>query len=349
MASGNLSPRIRMELVFRKENPGKIPFVIWNNKIPDDKFAKQMLDAGACIVVKSEVYKTGFKSIDKEEYVWISDSGHKMKQIKYRTAAGDIEETCLISTGSKTPSTFLFMSPDDYDPVIAMIEDYTYIPCYSRFIKDDRIYGEQGIARPATEKSPFFEIMYEIMGIMNFAVEWNENRNRVLELYESLLKARIKRLQIVAESPARYCIVDGNIEMSIVGMARLEQFYIPAIQKACEMLNPKGIITGLHLDGNNGRLLNSVSKLAVGMIESFTPPPDCDITLEEGLRAWPDKAFMVNFPSSLHFLGEEEVKRNAPAILKQGKSSGRVMMGIMEDVPHNDFLPGLAYLVADEG
>jgi hypothetical protein len=349
MAYNSLSPRKRVELALKGENPGRVPFIIWNNKLPDDRFAKTMLDAGACIVVKSSVYNVRLNSIVREEKSWVDENGQKMRQTIYHTQYGDIDETNMAFTGSQLPVNHLFKGPENYDAIISLINDTDYLPCFDKFIRDDKLYGEQGIARPATEKSPFFQIIYDIMGVMNFAIEWQENRDKILELYEALHAARRKRLEIVAASPTQYCIVDGNIEMSIVGRERFENYYLPLIREACDILNPKGILTGLHLDGNNKMLIDYVADLPVRVIESFTPPPDCDTTLEEGLKAWPGKAFMINFPSSLHFEEPKVIEENAISIMNHAKNSGRVMLGVLEDVPKNDYLPWMANLVADRG
>ena len=67
MPNESLTPRRRVELALQGINPGRIPFVIWNNKIPDEEFARKLLDAGVCIVVKSRVYDTNLKTINTEK------------------------------------------------------------------------------------------------------------------------------------------------------------------------------------------------------------------------------------------------------------------------------------------
>jgi len=152
-----------------------------------------------------------------------------------------------------------------------------------------------------------------------------------------------------ADSPAKYCVIDGNIEMSTVGKERFEKYYIPPIKEACDILASKGIVSALHLDGNNRMLVNPVAYIPVGVIESFTPPPDCDVTVEEGLKAWPGKTLMINFPSSLHLADADEIEAYALSILKQVKGSGRAMLGVIENVPNNDFIIRLAHLTAENG
>jgi hypothetical protein len=187
------------------------------------------------------------------------------------------------------------------------------------------------------------------MGVVNFSVEWLDNKEEIHKLYEALCVDRRSRLKVVAQSPTKYCVIDGNIDMSMVGKERLKKYYIPQIEEAHELLSAKGIVTALHLDGRNHTLLEPVSHLAVPVIESFTPPPDCDVSVDEGLRVWPDKALIVNFPSSLHLMKEKDVFDAAELMLEQARDSGRVIMGVIESVPNNDNIIKLAKVVAKFG
>lgn len=335
----------KLKLVLRGENKAEVPFVIWNNKIPDKLYEKRLLELGACIVVKSRVFSTRFSSIKSEIVNWEDEHQRKFKKIVYHTPNGNLEETVQVCTGSQIPVSYIFKSADDYEAIYTLIEDNTYAACYDDFLDDDNKYGEQGIARPATEKSPFYKIIYDLMGIENFSIEWFNNNDKVLHLFNLLNTQRLKRLQLVAKSPAFYCVIDGNIELSMIGNQIFEDYYIPCLEEACDILHKKGILTALHLDGNNKPLIDYVSKLPIDIIEAFTPPPDCDTTLDDALKLWPDKSFLVNYPSSLHLLEEEQIKKHANGILKQARNSGRVALGVIEDIPHNDYLLKLVGLI----
>lgn len=323
------------------------PFIIWDNKLPQGAMRDELLALNPCVIVKSAVYTTQLSRIKADDRQWTGEDGIRRRSVVYHTPHGDVDETYIYGKSTIWRDKYIFKGPEDYSAIVSLIEDYTYEPCFDRFIRDDTAYGELGIARPSTEKSPFFSIMYEIMGMENFAVEWAENRDSVMELYNALLETQRKRVRLAAESPAQYVIVDGNIEMSIVGAERFDRFYKPVIKEFCQILHAKGKAAGLHLDGNNSRLLGPVADLPVDIIESFTPPPDCDVSISEALQAWPDKIFMINFPSSLHLLDREQIRERALQLMAEGVKSGRVMMGIMEDVPREDSIILIAEIMKD--
>jgi len=341
-------PRDHLLAIIEGEAPDQAPFVIWDNKIPDAATARRLVELDACIVVKSAVYEAKLKSIQKGESICEED-GHKFLHTTYETPGGPLTDVSLVSSGSLWHQKPVFESPDDYERLFALVADYHYVPTFDKFLADDSRYGASGIARPATEKSPMFEILYDYMGIANFAVEWEERREQVSRLFEMLLEKRRERLEIVRRSPARFVIVDGNIEMSVVGEDRFERFYAPVIREAAENLHGSGKMAGLHLDGRNRPLAGAVSRLPIDLIESFTPPPDCDMSVPEGLELWPGKRFMVNIPSSVHLSGASAVRAMTAMLAEQARSSGRAAIGIMEDVPVTDHLCLAARVVKEAG
>lgn len=344
-----MTPRQRVQAILRGETPDRTGFVIWSNKLTGGAVDRALLAAGACVVVKSTVFDRSLGSIEAEFRAAAEADGSEVRRWTYRTPAGELSTALACRDGIGWRAEPLFKAPADYDAVLALIRDRRYSPCYERFLADDAAYGPRGLARPATEKSPLFEIIYEIMGMSGFATQWHENRGRVLEVAEALRADRAKRLAILAGSPAQYAVVDGNIELSVVGPERFEQHYAPVIREACDLLHAAGKATAVHLDGDNRRLAGLVAPLPVDVIESFTPPPDCDLSIAEALRAWPGKRLMVNFPSSVHLAGPEAVRSAARHLLDEARGSGRVLLGVMENVPRTDALAALAETVREFG
>jgi hypothetical protein len=336
-----------VQAILQGERITHVPFIIWDNKLPDESVTRKLLELGACIIVKSSVYETRLASIPAEVETWRDEDGRLYRKTRYLTPEGELWDTSVVFSGSSWHCEPVFRSARDYEAVYALISDFQYQPNFETFLDDDARFGGQGLARPATEKSPFFEILYDYMGVMNFAAEWSERRHLVVKMYELLLESRRRRLEIVSRSPAPFVIVDGNIDMSIVGWERFEVFYLPVWFEAAEWLAGAGKSTGLHLDGNNRALADPVARLPIPIIESFTPPPDCDLTIAEALRLWPDKTLLVNFPSSLHLAEEADFRRAAAGVLSEAYGSGRTAVGVVEDLPRNDYLPLLAQLVRD--
>ena len=107
-------------------------------------------------------------------------------------------------------------------------------------------------------------------------------------------------------------------------------FYVEAIRR----LHAAGKYAGAHLDGNNRLIAAAVAGTALDFIESFTPPPDCDLPLADARRAWPGKTTMANLPPSLHLQGPAAVRLHARQMLAEGAGNGqRFVVCVMEDIP----------------
>jgi hypothetical protein len=98
-------------------------------------------------------------------------------------------------------------------------------------------------------------------------------------------------------------------------------------------------------------LAESIGKTSLDLIESFTPPPDCDLPLAEARRLLPQQTIQINFPSSVHLGGAEAVLRTAAEILKEAAPGNRFIVGVSEDVSEggiNTLVP-LARAVYEHG
>ncbi len=331
-----MTSRDRVLTVLAGEKPDRVPFIIWNNKLPSPGIEQRLLELGACIIVKSTVWHPHFDGIEiRRDPLPPTSDGHPRTRTVYRTPAGEVSEINVSMPNTSWLEKHLFESPADYDALEAMLNARRYTPAFDLFRASDSSYPGACLARPGTVHSPMHEVIYDIMGIENFCLELADNRERVLRLVELMAADVDRRVQIMAESPAQICVIDGNTQVSIMGMELYRQFYLPHIARACRILHAAGKYAGAHLDGNNRLIANDVAGTSLDFIESFTPPPDCDLPLTDARRAWPEKTLMVHLPSSLHLQGPAAIRAHARRLLEEGAGDGRhFMVGVIEDVPN---------------
>ena len=350
MAAGkptHMTPRRRVLAAWQGEMPDRIPFAVWHTRLHADEYAP-LLEAGACIIVKSHLYTTELEGVRVEREQWDDSEGRHIRTV-YHTRAGTLQSLSNYSSATTWLTERLFKGPEDYDALIELIKARRLAPTYDRFAADDARHGEQSIARPAPLRTPMFEIIYELLGVEAYAAELADHGDAIDALYEALLAKRREALAVVAESPARYAVVEGNVSFEMVGPARFERYYFPAIEEACELLGSRGILTGAHMDGNNRMLAPLIAGTSLDVIEAHTPPPDCDLSLADARSAWPGKAIHLNFPSSLHLRGQAEVLDSARDILAEAAPGEGFVFGLTEDIPTNEYLPALARFVAANG
>lgn len=346
-----MTPRERVFTALAGGMPDRIPFVIWNNKLPGGAIDRQLLELDACVINKSRVYRVDTPGITIEtEHLESKDGRARIRKI-YHTPAGDLSTIEQLFSSSIWIEEIPFSGPDDYEPLEAFIRGKAYTACYDEFTEQDRLYGDQSIARPETIYTPAQDLICKYMGVETFCVEWADRRDRLLKLFDVIAEDRRKRLALVAASPAHFAVIEGNVITNVVGPERFEKYCVPYIEEACGILHDSGKLAAAHLDHNNKVLAPLIAATSLDLIESFTPPPDCDLSLTKARRFWPDKTIQINFPSSLHLSGAEHVQEATLQILKEVAPGDRFIVGISEDISGGgiDTLVPLAKTVYENG
>lgn len=315
------------------EKSDQIPMTIWNNKLPGGELNDRLLELGVCVINKSSVWQRKLEEIQIDSRDETAPDGSTIRRTSYFTPAGKLRTVERLLPNTVWIQKYSFSNQEDYDAVEALIASRTYVPDFEQFMADDQSVGDQSIARPTTIHSPMHELIYEFMGIENFSIEWAENRERMLHLCDVLKKDWRKRVEITAASPAKFAVIEGNTQLQVIGEERFLKYYFTNIEEACEILHSKGIFSGAHLDGNNKKLAPLIARTSLDFIESFTPPPDCDLSVADARQIWKDKSLLIHFPSSVHLFGADAIDSHVKEILKQGATKKRIAIGTFEDVP----------------
>jgi hypothetical protein len=175
--------------------------------------------------------------------------------------------------------------------------------------------------------------MIHWMGVETFAVEWLERRDEVLALEEVMAGALEQAYPLLADAPITHANFGGNETPEVMGPERYRQHVLGHLNRCAEIFHARGKLLGSHLDANNRAWAADVAASGLDYVEAFTPAPDTDMTLAEALHAWPDKVIWINFPSSLHLAGPDRIQAAAREFVDLGRQTGRVIIGITEDIP----------------
>ena len=346
-----MTPRERYLAALAGEMPDKVPFVVWNNKLPNDEITKQLLELETCIINKFTAYKVDTPDIAVETEQLPQVDGYPRRRKVFHTGGGDMITVERITPGSNWLEKMPFTGPEDYEPLEAFIRSKRYAPRFDEFRAAYNKYTDQSLARSEPIYTPIQDLICKYMGVGTFCVEWADRRGRLMELCDVIAQDRRKKLEIIAESPACFVIVEGNIITEVIGPERFEKYHLPYIEEACELLHAKGKYTGGHFDANNKMLADSIAKTSLDIIESFTPPPDCDLPLSEARRVWAKKTIQINFPSSVHLDGPDRVRSVAVELVREASPGDRFVVGVSEDISEggvNTLVP-LARAVFEHG
>lgn len=331
-----MTPRERVEVALRGGHADRVPFTMYENKIPQCAAERELRNRGLCIVQRNvPVFRTHSPNVKRrQEVTW--EDGRRLVRTWYETPVGTVttlDEPAGFTTWHRER---MFKSKEDYRVLRFLIEDEQYEPCYEEFAKAQAALGEDMILRVGLGYEPMqMLVSSNLIGTERFCLEWMDHRDEVLRLYEALVRQRRKVYPLVAQSPASHANYGGNVTPEIIGLQVFEEYYVPHYDEAAEVLHAHGKLIGCHFDANCRLLAKAIAGTALDYIEAFTPAPDTDLTLAEARAAWPGKVLWLNFPSSLHLRPDATVEQATVDLLDQLDSVDGLLMGITEDIPED--------------
>ena len=293
-----------------------------------------MRNRGLCIVNGVSVFTTRMPNV-KITSQTSYENGRAMTRTFYETPKGTLSTLTEAAGFTSWRHELLFKSPDDYKAILFMIKDEIHEPAYDQAARAQSDFGEDAIFRASFGLEPLQAIISgNIMKMETFCIEWMDNRDEIMKLYDAILASRRKIYPIVANSPLMHANYGGNVTPEIIGLETFEKYYVQHYNEAAEVMHKHGKLIGSHFDANCKLLSKAIAGTALDYIEAFTPAPDTDMTLAEARQAWPNKVLWLNFPSSVHLRPDAEVEKTTIDLLNQsGKIVDGLIMGITEDIP----------------
>ena len=330
----------RLDAVFEGKLVDRVPFALKGWRIPQCEAERILRNDGLCIFESRSVYRSVSPNTESETLTYSRDGATYHKNT-IKTPRGVLTSTTKSAAAERAEYTggwrgeMLFKGPEDYDAIEFMIRDRRYLPAYESFLKAQEQMGGEAYFRTTAPGAPLHSIIYSIMGIETFSVEWAERRDRVLALHEAMVENEREAFKIVAKSPARVVLSGGNYCPEVLGKQRFVEYLLPHWVEVTAILHEGGKLVGSHLDANNKIWAKEVGASGLDWIEALSPAPDTDMTVAEARRMWPGKVLFINFPSAVHLEGPRVIEETTRQILREAAPGDRFVIGITETVPEN--------------
>ena len=341
-----MSPRQAVEAVLAGHLVDRIPFTTYPNHVPRCALERQLRNQGLCVVRRDvPVYNTTMPNVRRTAHSY-NKNDKKFIRTEYETPCG-----CLSSVEEQAGFTNwqrkrIFNKPEDYKPLLYLINDMIFEPNYEAFEHAQRIDNGDCFFRGAIGSEPMQQLISYYKGTETFCIEWFDNRDELLQLYNALVIKRRQVYDICANSPALAFDYGGNISPEVIGLERFEKYYVPHYNEAAELLHKKGKLLGVHFDANCKMISKAIARTKLDFIEAFTPAPDTDMTLQEACRIWPDKILWINFPSSVHLEDTKTIKQTTEDLIAHARGAKGFIMGITERMPENCWQKSLSAIMS---
>jgi hypothetical protein len=256
-----------------------------------------------------------------------------------KTPVGEVSERAGFdpSFDSKWIREHFIKSVDDYKVMQYVYEHTTSEPTYEKFIAADKQMAQRGIIVGGIHPTPMVWLMVEIMSAETWCEGIMLHTEQFETLLESLTRVYKRRLEIAADGPAEVIWYADNITGDMVSPEVFNKYCKPIYDHGCKILKQAGKLTFAHYDGNNLSLEECIASVDIDIIEAFTPPPMCDMTIARARAAWPDKVLSINFPGTLFGEPAEVIERYTCEFMEEAGSKGRFVIGCTEEFDFSRF------------
>lgn len=324
----------KLEAFWSGEKPDRIPYTIYQNEwrhTKDDPDWQPLFQAGLGITWHVPSVRMIRQNVEFKREAY-TEYGRKFTRSTLATPVGEIH---TISEDGWTQKYWL-ETQADYQVMTYIAKNTQYEPAYEAFFAKQEEIKPYGIPLIAAGRTPFQTLLVDYVGLENFAYHLYDFETEVAELYDALLAGFRRQVELIAEGPGRFVSVLENFTAETMGPARFAQYHVPVYKELFPILQQSGKVVGTHYDGKLASCKELIAQAPIDLIESLTPPPEGDLTLDQCRAIWHDKLFWVNISVSNYELPPAELKELVARLAKQAAPDGRrLAFEVSEQYPHN--------------
>ena len=145
---------------------------------------------------------------------------------------------------------------------------------------------------------------------------------------------KLEEIRQAVKTPATQIKLWENLSIETLGPVHYRRHLAPLYKQILEIMCTTGKRLQVHYDGHLKVISEDIAVLPIDGIDSFTEPPEGDMSTLEARNAWPDKFIWQNINLNWYRMPKKELADNITRIVKQAGPS-RFCLMISEDVPQN--------------
>lgn len=329
-----MNPRDCLGAFWAGERPEQIPYtiywVIWRDYAKDPAWLP-LFKAGLRITHPAFVAARQMNGVDCEDTTH-SDKGDTIRRLVMKTAVGEVSATWR----NGWQDTYWLKTVEDYRVVRYIVEHTTFSADHDATARTESELGEFAVVHAWIGRTPLQTILVDYAGLENFGIHLLTYEEEVRGLYDALLDNFRRMVEITAQGTARYVTCIENFTAETIGPACYRDCLLPVYKECFPVLQSAGKIVSTHYDGKIASCKDLVAEAPIDMIESFTTPPEGDMTLREARTAWPDKLIWSNINVAAYDLAPAALRQKVLSSVEDGAPDGRgLAFEVSEDLPGN--------------
>jgi hypothetical protein len=325
-----MTPRERVMAVLRGEGADRTPFTTYDEMVTMCAVERELRGRGMCLVDRIRSYTSHTPNVTYDQVHFKDEGGRGLVREVLSTPHGELSTVWQPAGFTSWRHEYYFKAPDDYRALLFLIEDTVVGPDYEAAARTVAELGDDYVVRDNFPLEPLQNLISSsYMSMEDFCIQWMENRDEILKLYEAFVEVARRIYPIVANGPLEFCNYGGNVVPQVIGREVFREHYVPHYDEAAEALHRTGKLIGTHLDADNRLIMDLVAQTDLDYIEAYdagiSPP------VREARAAWPDKVLWLNYPCAWHLRPEDGVREGTVRLIEE--ADGGLIIGITDDVP----------------
>lgn len=332
-----MTPKRRLLAAIRGEEADHVPFspflAYYFDFLPKEIREKGQMEylkaMGADPLLRGFIsaYTTRHRECSVTEKV----QGNK-RYITARTPKGELYSVYTYVSESNT--WFLTEHPvkgiEDFPAAMALYEDLEILDNIAEADRQVEALGEDGLhisILGAECKSAYQHMVEHLVGTENLIYLTMDYPDEVRELVDVIAVKNRKTVEYTAESKIEACLSWEDSSTTNLSPALYLEYIAPEITEWNKILREAGKVYIQHACGHIKDLLLPMAGQGVTAIESISPPPTGNVTMEEANRVLPPSVGLIGGIEPVRFLQDplEDLLRYAEELCAMMKGRGFVL------------------------
>ena len=265
----------------------------------------------------------------------VTRDGRQVVRTTLYTPKGSLTREAQVEPAYGSASTRKHYVKDlaDYDILDAYLENCVVVCETSNYATALAELGERGVPMSSVTRTSWQQLWVQWVGIEDLSWHFAEDEDRVVRTIHLLDRQQRATFDCAAKLRPLYVDFPDNITAPMIGPRRFERFVLPMYRELSARMAELNVPVFSHMDGDLRPLGHLIGRCGLSGIDSFSPAPDNDTSVAEALKMWPGMRLFMNFPSSVHLMDRQSIRRHTREILAQGGNTGRIEIQISENVP----------------
>lgn len=263
------------------------------------------------------------------------DDKHKREDIRWITDIGELHEYLVDGWRQE----YLIKTSNDYRIMQRAMENVRFSPTNTYFDKSEQVLGDSGITlgqlgrEVGFSRTPFQVIQIHFTGLEKFSLDIAMETVELMDLLEVMNANLLDAFHKVIKTKATHVKLWENLSIETMGPEMYRVYLVPLYHKIIKILEGEGKKLHVHYDGKLKLISDEISRLGFNGLDSLTPQPEGDMSMQDARRLWPEKFFWMHPSLTWDELPDKNVIENVYQMMRG--ANDRFCLQLSEEVPPN--------------